>query len=203
MELKIGHIYWFRYHAYQHDPTPLVLILWPGNKRTFETAKPMHLMHGLNLNYLKAGIADDVYRMIAQIATKTLTSNTQKLYDEYLRMLPATRIAYRTYNPEKISGAKLVSAGWKESLSFINKFKKKEQIEAQIVKLVHSKVIAAKNVTKIIKETKSLGKITADEAEARARQYLSAIAKVKRPEVLDPSKYTMLFGTSIKKSMKP
>lgn len=208
-DLELGSIYLVRYRGKNiHDATPLILVLWPGAPRHFNTAKPMQLAHGINLSYLRGAMMDDVYKMIAMISTRRLSANNvHKLYHEYMKInIPgALRIAYRTYDPGQITGAKLVSKGFKESLGKLSKLKQltgvQEKIEQEnkIAALVRKKVQAAKNIKLIIKNKDSMTQMTAVEAEKRARLYLKQIEAIKNPDKLDPTKFTTLFGVNIRR----
>jgi len=192
-ELKTGYIYLFKYRAYKQDPMPLVLVLWPGALANFNAAKPAQLVHGINLNYLKAGMLADVFRLISKIATKQLSGrNTYTLYHEYIKSNLSTvvRNAYRTYDLSKATGFKVISKGFHESLSFINKLKPKDFKEQEVEKLVAKKVQVAKQVKTILGNQAVT--ITPEEAERRARLYLQEISKVKIPDEIDISKFTLL-----------
>lgn len=200
---KIGHIYLTRYRAYKQDPTPLILVLYPGRYADFKTAKPMDLLHGINLNYLKAGMIEDVYKMIGMIASKQLSGfNSYKLYHDYMKynLNAAIRNAYRTYVPNKLTNAKLVSKGFRESLSFLDNLKvslNQEQKQQKVMDLVKAKVDATKTVEKITTNIISNGlhsKISLEEAERRARLYMAEILKARRPDEIDPSKFTVILG---------
>jgi hypothetical protein len=203
MEFKTGNIYLVRYREYKHDPTPLILVLYPGHFADFHSAKPMELMHAINLNYLKSALSEGVYKMIALIVTKQLSGrDTHALYHDYIKnnLHPVIRHAYRTYNPAKITNPKLVSKGFNESLGFIQKMKlslTRSQKQQQVERLVKTKVDAAKAVERISTSIISHGlnsTISLEEAEKRARLYMAEIQKAKRPEEIDFTKFTRLLA---------
>lgn len=200
-ELKTGSIYLVKYREYKQDPNPLILVLYPGTMANFNTAKPEELMHAINLNYLQAGMAKDVYRLVAMVATKQLSaSKMYKLYHEYIKynLSSAIRNAYRTYHPNKIIHPKLVSSGFKESLTLVNKLSISiQRKEEKIIDLVKAKVEATKHIANVTKKVASQGLNTGlslEEAERRARLYIDAINKARRPEEIDLAKYTLLLG---------
>lgn len=203
-KLEIGSIYLIRYRGKKvTDPTPVVLILWPGAPSDFGTAKPLQLAHGINLNYLDGSALNNIYTMIAQISTKQLSANNvYKLYHDYMRIQTpqAIKKAYRTYDPSGMTGAKLISKGFKESLGAINKFiKTSKQKEEKVFQLVKQKVEAGKNIKTIISDPSKLNNMSEKEANKRAREYLKAIEAIKNPDKLDPKKFTTLFGTNLRK----
>lgn len=204
---KVGSIYLVKYRSFGQDPTPLILVLYAGKYADFHSAKTKDLLHAINLNYLKADMIDDVYNMVAMIANKQMSgSNTYNLYHDYMKtnLNPILRKAYRTYDLSKMSNAKLVSKGFKESLGFLNNPKyilDKEQKQNRMKALIKAKVNAAKVIesesTKLI--TKNINvSLSLEEAERRARIYMDAIQKAKKPEELDLKKFTGLFGQRYK-----
>lgn len=199
---KVGCIYLTRYRAYKQDPSPLILVLYPGTIADFHTAKSATLMHAINLNYLRGGMIDSVMRFVAMVATKQLSARDMKsLYHDHIKreLNPAIRNAYRTYDPAKITSIKLVSKGFGESVAFLDAikttFNKDERVQ-KVAELVNAKVTAAKHIETVAAKVMSLGGqkgLSLEEAERRARLYMDAIAKAKRPEEIDFIKYTRIL----------
>lgn len=187
MKLKTGNIVWFRYNRYKEDKSPIALILYGGDAH--------HPVHAINLNYLPDNLNEKVVDMISKIASKQLDAKDMKqLYHSYMkkRLHPIIAAGYRTYTLSEIREPKIVSYGFAESISFIHKFKTKFSKEEtkQLKAVIEKKIDLGKQAKKNI-ETK---KITAEEAEKRARQYMKLIQQItaRNVDTIDFSQFTQI-----------
>ena len=210
MNLKIGHIYWFRYNGTKkkiHDPQPMVLVLWPGRQSDWSHAKEIELMHGINLNYLEPMMTDDLVKMISMIAAGRMSgSNTFKLYHDYMKrhLSPVIYSGYRTYDPDMMRSVKEVSHGFEETTRVLDSLKRKvgtlpAQQEVQVQKLITSKLNAAKMVQKIVSNVHAVttSRLSDAEAEQKAIEYMAAVVKAKKPVTFNKSLMTLLQGRKI------
>ena len=189
MRLKQGTITWFKYNRYKVDKEPIALILYGGDSH--------NNIHALNLNYLSNNLSSRVFNMVAQIASRRLKANdVRRLYYDYMkgRMHPVLAKAYRTYKPNEISRPRIISPGFQETLKWLDKFKRKfsDKEVKKIKTQVKKKVKAAQKAQEYIgdKATKMKHvKLTPEQAEKVAKQYMKMIHKITPGTRLDPKKF--------------
>lgn len=199
MTIKTGHIYWFKYAKHVNDPEPLVLVLWPGKGSDWNHVKPAELMHGINLNYLAPALTTDLVKMIARIAAGRLSGgDTYRLYHDHMKraLHPVIKAAYRTYDPDGVRSVKEVSRGFSETTKVLDALMRKfgslpEGKEREVERLVKGKIDAARSAMAMFGPS---SRLTPDEAERRAREYMAAIAAAREPGKIDPKAFTMLYG---------
>jgi hypothetical protein len=183
MRLQTGQILWFEYKKFHEDKHPIALILFDADQNDN--------VHAINLNYLPNDLNKNVIDMIARIASRQLNAkDIKKLYHEYMKNRLPGVIArgYRTYKRSEIKNVKLVSNGFNESLSFLHKFKTKLGRE-ETKKIAHTIELKV-NMAKAVQRTVTTAKLTPEEAERRAKEYIQYIKKYKPKGTIDWSKHT-------------
>lgn len=119
MKFKTGTIILFKYGKYRRDKQPLVLILYGGDE--------VNNVHGLNLHYLSNQLTDELIDFILKIISRELSKRDMKaLYHDYMKkkLHPIIEKAYRTYKPSETSNAAIVSRGFNETVTILQKFKR-------------------------------------------------------------------------------
>lgn len=189
MKIEKGNIYHFYYSNYHVDKYPIALILHSDSNNT----------HSLNLNYLSPKMRDSVIDMIVAITTKKLGGrDTYALYHDYIkRKLPQViRFCYRKYKTSFIRDAKLVSKGFFETRNFLWHIKKNfSQEDSQFIfKKIKTSIKEAQNVEKQDKKIAALkkweSKLTPDEFEDKAKDYIASLSQIYTPK--DTNKYTFI-----------
>lgn len=119
MRLHVGYIYLFKYFNYKRDRQPLVLVLYQGIHPTTGN----HIIHGININYLRKDLTTDLIEMLTQIATKQLDArNMYRFYHSYMKkkIHPIIAKAYRIYLVTYLGKPYIVSRGFNETHSFLS-----------------------------------------------------------------------------------
>jgi len=187
-KIEKGNIYHFYYSNFHVDKYPIALILHSDGENT----------HALNLNYLSPKLRDSVIDMIVAITTKKLGGrDTYSLYHDYIkRKLPQViRFCYRKYKTTYIRDPKLISKGFFETRNFLWHIKKNFSKEDSdfIFKKIKTSVKEAQNTekqdAKIAKLKKFESKLTPEEFEDKAKDYIASLSKVYSPK-FDRNKYT-------------
>jgi hypothetical protein len=112
MALFKGQIAYFHYAKYHKDRNPMLLVLYVDSK----------IVHGLNLHYLNDRAYKELISVVAQIAAKQIENkNAYDLYHRELkkRIKHILKVSYRTYKPQHIQSANIISNGFNETIGWL------------------------------------------------------------------------------------
>ena len=184
--MQRGQVYRFEYAGYRDDPSPLALVLWPGDG---SVGKRGSLVHGININYLAPDLTADVARLLGEVAARLVDARDARsfYYDHVKRRLPGVVArAYRTYDPRLVRHQRVVSKGFRESLGIIDYMARRLHVASAKTPDTAAK-IGAKVLGDVALERAS--RRAPDDPEAWARGYVAKAAEI-APRRVDASNYT-------------
>ena len=203
MKLKAGNIYLFKYFRYKQDKQPLVLVLYHGMNTLKDKAtlhgKPQEIhheiIHGININYLKDDLTEELIDMMVKIAMKELNAKDMyRFYHTYIKrnLLPIISKAYRIYLVNSIGNPVPVSRGYNETRNFLLNMitSKKETYRVTGNKIRKEINLAKKNPNEIYKlSEKKEGKPSVKEILMSVDDYIGRLNEI-RSEKFDKTKFT-------------
>jgi hypothetical protein len=109
--LIFGTIYTLKYSNWKRDPSPLILVMYSGQRSFVHVSG--HYTDGINLHYLRLGDKMWLSRMI-YLMKKGNQIMKPHLFYRFVKLNRPNiiRTAFRRYHTSMINRPKMVSAGW-------------------------------------------------------------------------------------------
>ena len=93
---KSGHIYSFKYNAWENDPEPVIIFMYAFEGRHPKTGNQWRFIQGINFTYVPRGIRKKFASIWIKEWNRT-KGNTRFTYDKMKRRYPGLKHATRRY----------------------------------------------------------------------------------------------------------